>query len=95
MLLAALATMAHTAEPVSTGWMNGAAMGGKDAVSYYSPEAKASHQVVEGSSTFTVQYLGVPWRFASKASADKAWQEILAAKRQRCKPTGLCSSFQG
>ncbi len=71
LLLAALATLAHATEPVSTGWMNGAAIGGKDAVSYYSPEAKASHQVVEGSSTFTVQYLGVPWRFASKASADK------------------------
>ena len=71
LLLAALATMAHAAEPVSTGWMNGAAIGGKDAVSYHSPEAKASHQVVEGSSTFTVQYLGAPWRFASKASADR------------------------
>jgi YHS domain-containing protein len=71
LLLAALATLAHATEPVSTSWMNGAAIGGKDAVSYYSAEAKASHQVVEGSSTFTVEYLGVPWRFASKASADK------------------------
>lgn len=71
LLLAVLATMAHAAEPVSTGWINGAAIGGKDAVSYYSPEAKANHQAVDGNSTFTVQYLGVPWRFASKASADK------------------------
>ena len=71
LLLAALATMAQAAEPVSTGRMNGAAIGGKDAVSYYSAEAKASHQVEVGSSTFTVQYLGVPWRFASKVSADK------------------------
>ena len=51
--------------------MNGVAIGGKDTVSYYSADVKASHQVVEGNSTFTVQYLGVPWRFASKASADR------------------------
>jgi YHS domain-containing protein len=71
LLLAALATLAHAAEPVSTGWMNGAAIGGKDAVSYYSAEAQASHRVVDGTSIFTVEYLGVPWRFASKASAEK------------------------
>lgn len=70
-LLAAFTTLAHAAEPVSTGWVNGAAIGGKDTVSYYSADVKASHQVVEGNSTFTVQYLGAPWRFASKASADR------------------------
>ena len=71
LLLAAFTTLAHAVEPVSTGWLNGAAIGGKDTVSYYSADVKASHQVVEGNSTFTVQYLGAPWRFASKASADK------------------------
>ncbi len=70
-LLAAFTTLAHAAEPVSTGWVNGAAIGGKDTVSYFSADVKASHQVVEGNSTFTVQYLGAPWRFASKASADR------------------------
>jgi YHS domain-containing protein len=71
LLVAALTTLAHAAEPVSTGWMNGAAIGGKDAVSYHSAEVKASRQVMEGNSTFTVEYLGVPWRFASKVSAHK------------------------
>ena len=71
LLLVAFGTVAHAAEPVSTGWANGVAIGGKDAVSYYSADVRASHRVVEGDSTFTVQYLGVPWRFASKASADK------------------------
>ena len=71
LLLAAFTTLVHAAGPVSTGWVNGAAIGGKDTVSYYSADVKASHQVVEGNSTFTVQYLGAPWRFASKASADK------------------------
>ena len=32
-LLAAFTTLAHAAEPVSTGWVNGAAIGGKDTVS--------------------------------------------------------------
>ena len=69
--LLSLVSWANAAEPVSTGWASNAAIGGKDAVSYYTPEAKARHQVVDGSSTYTVQYLGVPWRFASQASADK------------------------
>ena len=71
LLLAVFTTLAHAAGPVSTGWLNGVAIGGKDTVSYYSADAKASHQVAEGNSTFTVQYLGAPWRFASKASADR------------------------
>lgn len=71
LLLAATTTLAQAAEPVSTGWLNGVAIGGKDAVSYHLPEARTSHHAAEGHSSFTVQYLGVPWRFASKASADR------------------------
>jgi hypothetical protein len=70
-LLTAYCSFVYAAEPVSTGWLNGVAIGGKDTVSYYSADAKASHQVVEGHSGFTVQYLGASWRFASKASADR------------------------
>lgn len=70
-LLAAFCSFGHAVEPVSTGWANGVAIGGKDTVSYHAPDAKASHQVVDGERAFTVQYLGVPWRFASKTSADK------------------------
>lgn len=71
LVLLSVAAWAHAGEPVSTGWISNAAIGGKDAVSYYAPDAKTSHQVLSGSSTYTVQYLGVPWRFASQASADK------------------------
>jgi len=71
LLLAAVCSFAHAGEPVSTGWLNSVAIGGKDTVSYYSADVKASHQVVEGNGTFTVQYLGASWRFASKASADR------------------------
>lgn len=65
------AACAHAGEPVSTGWLGSVAMGGKDATSYYTPEAKTSHQILNGNSTFSVRHLGVNWRFASKASADK------------------------
>ena len=71
LLLVAFTTLAHAAEPVSTGWLSGAANWGKDTGWFLSADVKASHQVVEGNSTFTVQYLGAPWRFASKASADR------------------------
>lgn len=71
LVLLTVGAWAHAGEPVSTGWISHVAIGGKDAVSYYAPDAKTSHQVLSGSSTYTVQYLGVPWRFASQASADK------------------------
>ena len=71
LILFALGSFAHAAEPVSTGWLDSVAIGGKDTVSYFSPEVKTSHLVAEGNSTFTVEYLGAKWRFASKASADK------------------------
>ena len=71
LLLAVFTSAGHAAEPVSTSWVHGAAIGGKDAVSYYSADVKVSHQVADGKSIFTVQYLGVPWRFASQASADR------------------------
>lgn len=70
-VLAALTSIVHAAEPVSTSWINGLAIGGKDTVSYYSADARERHQVADGDGSFTVQYLGVPWRFASKASADR------------------------
>jgi hypothetical protein len=71
LLLATFSSLTQAAEPVSTGWLNGVAIGGKDTVSYFSADVKASHQVLEGSGTFTVQHLGAAWRFASKASADR------------------------
>lgn len=71
LLLSAFTALGHAAEPVSTSWQDGVAIGGKDTVSYYSASVQTSHRVAEGTSTFTVQHLGVPWRFASKASADK------------------------
>jgi YHS domain-containing protein len=70
-ILAALMGAASAAEPVSTHWLTGAIIGGKDAVSYYESANKKAHKEVEGSTTFTVQHLGHAWRFASQASADR------------------------
>ena len=71
LLLIAFTPWVHAAEPVSAGWFDNVAIGSKDTVSYFSPEVKASHKVIEGNSGFTVEYQGAKWRFASKASADK------------------------
>ena len=70
LFIAAFASLAQAAEPVSTGW-NNVAIGGKDSVSYFTEVAKASHKVTAGSSAFVVQHQGAAWRFASQASADK------------------------
>jgi len=76
-LFAALSTVlmptvrAQAAEPVSTGVIGSAAIGGKDTVSYHSDAVKQSHKVAEGDKRFEVKYLGATWRFASQASADR------------------------
>ena len=62
---------ASAAEPVSTHWRTGSAIGGKDAVSYYDKTNQKNHKELEGSPAFTVQHLGHTWRFASQASADR------------------------
>ena len=71
LVLTLFISSAHAAEPVSTGWLSSVAIGGTDSVSYFSDAAKASHQVAQGKSTFTVPFKGATWKFASKASADK------------------------
>lgn len=71
LLFTAFFSLAHAAEPVSTGWANNTAIGGKDTVSYFTPSSSTSHQVAQGNSGFVVQHKGANWQFASKASADK------------------------
>jgi YHS domain-containing protein len=73
LLAAAWFALAHAgaAEPVSSQWLTGAAIGGKDVVSYYAESNKTAHQVADGNKAFAVQHLGHAWWFASKASADK------------------------
>jgi YHS domain-containing protein len=67
----ALSTSALASEPVNASFLGHTAIGGKDTVSYFDAQVRASHQVAEGADRFEVQYLGANWRFASQASADK------------------------
>ena len=68
-LLVALPGIA--AEPVNADFWAKTAIGGKDTVSYHSPNVKATHKVETGDKAHEVVYLGATWRFASKESADR------------------------
>ena len=46
---------AGAAEPVSTHWLTGAVIGGKDVVSYYDKTNQKNHKEDDGSTAFTVQ----------------------------------------
>ncbi|MBX3652564.1 MAG: YHS domain-containing protein [Ramlibacter sp.] len=70
-LVLAAAGPAAAAEPVSTSFLGHTAIGGKDTVSYHTPQARQAHQVTEGQAQYTVKYLGADWHFASRASADQ------------------------
>jgi YHS domain-containing protein len=62
----------HATEPVSTistGWSAHTAVGGKDAVSYYSATARQNHAVADGTQRHAVRHLGADWYFASAESA--------------------------
>lgn len=56
---------ANAADPVYTGVFSNTAVGGHDAVAYFS-----EGQPVEGSKDFTTEYLGAEWRFATAANRD-------------------------
>lgn len=71
LLLFSLFSVAQALPPVSVTWTSGVAIGGKDTVAYHSAAAQATHLAVPGNSRFRVEYLGVPWYFASQASAER------------------------
>ena len=52
-------------DEVYTGLVNGVAVGGYDAVAYFTEK-----KPVRGSKEFTAEHTGVTWRFASKANRD-------------------------
>jgi YHS domain-containing protein len=69
LLAAALLLFASPAqaakEPVYTGWLSNVAVGGYDAVAYFT-----DGKPVEGSDAFEFEYMGATWRFASAANRD-------------------------
>jgi len=66
-----LVTNIHAAEPVSKSKLGGVAIGGHDSMAYHSLKRQPQEAAVEGVETFTVEYKGAKWHFASKQSADR------------------------
>ncbi len=69
LVAAASAPAAEPVSTISTRWSAHTAVGGKDAVSYYSTEARQSHAVADGTQRHAVRHLGADWYFASAESA--------------------------
>lgn len=60
---------AYSQEPVSRSSLGGIAIGGHDSVAYHTLSRQPQENAVEGVKTFTVEYKGAKWHFASKESA--------------------------
>ncbi len=66
-----LITDLAAAEPVSKSSSGGVAIGGHDAVAYHSLARQPQQKAIGGVETFTVEYKGANWHFASKESAER------------------------
>ena len=68
-LAVCLQGLAFAAEPVSKSRIGGVAIGGHDTMAYYELERAPYADAIEGEKTYTVDYKGAKWRFASAESA--------------------------
>ncbi len=59
------------AEPVAKSRLGGVAIGGHDTVAYHALPADPHEKAISGKKTYTVEWKGAKWRFASEASANK------------------------
>jgi len=93
---AALAAMAVfftvsvlAAEPVSKSRFSGVAIGGHDSVAYHQIERDPQHNAIEGKKSYSVEYKGAKWRFATKESS-----ELFAANPDKYSPSynGHCAN---
>ncbi|MFT6304118.1 MAG: YHS domain-containing protein [Granulosicoccus sp.] len=80
---------AVAAEPVSKSRFSSVAIGGHDSVAYHQIERDPQQSAVEGAKTYTVEYKGAKWRFASKESS-----ELFAANPDQYSPSynGHCAN---
>lgn len=83
------AVTATAAEPVSKSRFSGVAIGGHDSVEYHQIERDPQDSAIEGAKTYTVEYKGAKWRFASKESS-----ELFAANPDKYSPSynGHCAN---
>jgi opacity protein-like surface antigen len=80
---------AAAAEPVSKSRLSGVAIGGHDSVAYHQIERDPQQSAIGGAKTYTVEYKGAKWRFASKESS-----ELFAANPDKYSPVynGHCAN---
>ena len=76
-------------EPVSKSRLGGQAIGGHDTVAYHSLQKEPQADAVAGSKSYSVEYKGATWRFASAQSAAK-----FKAEPERYSPAynGFCAN---
>lgn len=80
---------ASAAEPVSKSRLGGVAIGGHDAQAYHELGREPQQKAVSGAKSFTVEYKGAKWRFASEESS-----ELFAANPEKYSPAynGHCAN---
>jgi len=83
------AASASAAEPVSKSRFSRVAIAGHDTVEYHRIETDPQAKAVQGSKSYTVEYKGAYWRFASKESS-----ELFAANPEKYTPryNGHCAN---
>ena len=86
-LLAGLS--ANAAEPVSKSGLGSVAIGGHDSVAYHELSRLPQDSAVAGAKSFTVEYKGAKWRFASEKSS-----ELFASDPEKYAPAynGHCAN---
>ncbi len=88
LLIALTGSLAFAEEPVSKSFFGGVAIGGHDAVAYHFQDSD-HHKATEGDSSYTIEWKGAKWRFASKADS-----EAFASEPERYAPAynGFCAN---
>jgi hypothetical protein len=88
LLIALTGNVALAEEPVSKSYFGSIAIGGFDTVAYYNQQPD-QHKAVKGVSTYTVEWKGAKWRFASKVDS-----EAFNADPERYAPAynGFCAN---
>ena len=89
LLSAVFVINSNAAEPVAKSRFTGVAIGGHDSVAYHNIQRVPQEAAVEGVKTYTVEYKGAKWRFASKESS-----ELFAAEPEKYSPSynGHCAN---
>ncbi|MFK7860408.1 MAG: YHS domain-containing (seleno)protein [Granulosicoccus sp.] len=87
--LAFTSLVVNAAEPVSKSRLGGVAIGGHDSVAYHKLDQDTQQSAKSGVKSFTVDYKGAKWRFASKENS-----ELFAADPEKYSPAynGHCAN---